>query len=218
MFFPNNTITSFRTKLATPIELEPDKWEAQLVEISYPRGYRKLLLYNTLRLDSTQIKFPIKHYEPLYDLIANLPQFFESSKKEKYISIFSEYLKKYISHDGMSKELLHPCYGGNSLKIKEEVVSSFPIRVYKGLEDLAEKVMNPANCHSSRVTMSVKDNCDFANPEPVYVYTDTINLLKYIENCVCVCILASNGPSIRLAAVWIEKTVEELLPDARRYK
>ena len=37
-FFRNNTIAGFRTKLATPIELEPDKWEVGLVEMSYPRG------------------------------------------------------------------------------------------------------------------------------------------------------------------------------------
>ena len=40
--------------------------------------------------------------------------------------------------------------------------------------DLAETIMNPANCHSSRVTVSVKYNSDFSSPEPVYVYTDVI--------------------------------------------
>jgi len=55
--------------LATPNELEPVKWEVGLVEISYPRGYKKCLLYNTLRFDSTPIKFPIKHYETLNDLM-----------------------------------------------------------------------------------------------------------------------------------------------------
>ena len=34
--------------------------------------------------------------------------------------------------------------------------------------------MYSANCHSSRVNVSVKDNSDFASPEPVYVYTDII--------------------------------------------
>jgi len=51
------------------------------------------------------------------------------------------------------------------------VVSHFPNRVYNGLEYLAETIMNPANCHSSRITESLKDNSDFALPEPVYVYT-----------------------------------------------
>jgi len=36
--FPNNTIANYRTKLATPIELEPNKWEVGLVEISYPES------------------------------------------------------------------------------------------------------------------------------------------------------------------------------------
>ena len=44
--------------------------------------------------------------------------------------------------------------------------------MYNGLEDLAETIMNPANCHSSRITIPLKDNSDFATPELVYVYTD----------------------------------------------
>ena len=34
--------------------------------------------------------------------------------------------------------------------------------------------MNPANCRFSTVTHSIKDNCNFAHLEPVYVYTDII--------------------------------------------
>ena len=117
LFFPHNTIANFRTKLPTPIEFEHDKWKVRLVEISYPKGYWKSLLYITLRLDSTEIKFPVKHYEFLYDLITNLPQFFESSKKAKFISIFRECIHKYIPHDGSSKELLKTCYGEYSLRI-----------------------------------------------------------------------------------------------------
>ena len=49
-----------------------------------------------------------------------------------------------------------------------------PNRVYNGLEGLAEKIMNPAECHSSRVYVHVKDNSDLASPEPVYVYTDIL--------------------------------------------
>jgi len=36
--FPANTIADWRTKLATPLELEHDKWEVGLVDISYPKG------------------------------------------------------------------------------------------------------------------------------------------------------------------------------------
>jgi hypothetical protein len=91
------------------------------------------------------MKFPVKHYESLYDLIANLPQFFESSKKKKIISIFSGYLNTYIPHDGFCKYLLKTCYGENSLRMNEKVVSQFPIRVYNGLEDLSETIMNPGD-------------------------------------------------------------------------
>jgi hypothetical protein len=155
--------------------LEPGRWEVGVVDISYPKGYKKRLLYNTLLLDSQEIAFPVKHCKSLYDLIANLPHFFESSKKEKFISAFSEYINRYVPQDELGKELLRTCYGKNSLRINEKVVSHFPLRVYNGLEDLAKTIMNPANCPSSSAAIPVKDNSDFATPEPVYVYTDIIN-------------------------------------------
>jgi hypothetical protein len=37
-YSPSNRIANFKTKLATPIELEPNKWDVGLVEISYPKG------------------------------------------------------------------------------------------------------------------------------------------------------------------------------------
>ena len=49
--FPGNTVDNFRTKLVTPIETDPDKWEVGLVEISYPKGYKKRLLHNVIYLD-----------------------------------------------------------------------------------------------------------------------------------------------------------------------
>ena len=58
--------------------------------------------------------------------------------------------------------------------IRDNVVSQFPNRVYNGLEDLAETIMNPANCHSSPVNAPVKGNSDFASPEIVYVFIDNI--------------------------------------------
>jgi len=66
------------------------------------------------------------------------------------------------------------CHGQNSLHISENLVSHFPVKVYKSVEDLFEKIMTPANCRSSRVTLAAKDNFDFTLPETVYVYTDII--------------------------------------------
>jgi hypothetical protein len=66
-YFPRNTIANFRTKLATPIELEPNVWEAGLVEISYPKGYKKQPLNNTLKVNSMEIKFPVRHCTSLHD-------------------------------------------------------------------------------------------------------------------------------------------------------
>jgi hypothetical protein len=34
--------------------------------------------------------------------------------------------------------------------------------------------MTPVNCRSSRVSLSTRDNFEFAMPEPIYVYTDVI--------------------------------------------
>jgi hypothetical protein len=59
--FPSNTIADFRTKQATPLEFEHDKREDGLVEIYYPKGYKKAFLHNTLRLGSEEIRFPVKH-------------------------------------------------------------------------------------------------------------------------------------------------------------
>jgi len=83
-YFPGNTIADFRTKLATPLELEHGKWEVGLIEISYPKGYKKRSLHNTLRLDSEEITFPVKHYESVFDLLTNVPRFYEPSIKRKF--------------------------------------------------------------------------------------------------------------------------------------
>jgi hypothetical protein len=64
-YFPRNKLSNFRTKLASPIELESDKWEVGVVEISYPKGSRKRMIHNTRRLVSMEIKFPVKHYESI---------------------------------------------------------------------------------------------------------------------------------------------------------
>jgi len=42
-YFPANTIAEFRTKLAATLELEHDKCEVGLVEISYPKGYKSVI-------------------------------------------------------------------------------------------------------------------------------------------------------------------------------
>jgi hypothetical protein len=121
------------------------------------------------------MKALVKHFESLYDLNANLPHFFESSKKEKFISTFSEYINRYMPQDGLGKELLSTCNGENSLRINEKVVSHFPLLLYNGIEDLAKTIMKPANCHSSRVTIPVQDKSDLATPEHFCVYTDLSN-------------------------------------------
>ena len=89
--------------------------------------------------------------------------------------LINEYLNKYTEEEP-SKQLFNSCYGENSVKMDNHVVSHFPSRVYNGVEDLAETIMNPANCRSSRITVSIKDYPNFTTPEPVYVYTYIIKL------------------------------------------
>jgi len=89
------------------------------------------------------------------------------------MSIFSEYLNKYTQEEP-SKKLFNSCYGENSVKIDNHIVSHFPAYIYNGFEYLAEIIMNPANCRTSRINASLKDSPDFITPEHVYVYTDII--------------------------------------------
>jgi len=128
-------------------------------------------LHNTLRLDSEEITFPVKQYESVFDLLTNIPPFYEPSINENFVRIFSNYINNYQKQ---SEELFSSCRGENSIMVDENLVSYFPTRVYNGIDDLAQIIMNPANCHSSTVNLSTKDNFNFTQPEPVYIYTDII--------------------------------------------
>jgi len=110
------------------------------------------------------------YYECMLGLVANIPDLLEPSKKERIMHIFSEYLNKYTEEP--STQLFNSCYVENSVKIDNHIVSHFTARLYNGLEDFDERIMNPANCHTSRITVSLKDNPDFTTAEPLYVYTD----------------------------------------------
>jgi hypothetical protein len=60
-FYPNDIIANYTPKLATPPELELNKWEVGFVNISYPNGYKMRFRHNILRLDSQDIPFRVKH-------------------------------------------------------------------------------------------------------------------------------------------------------------
>ena len=55
--------------------------------------------------------------------------------------------------------------------VNHNLVSYFLARVYNGIDDLAETIMNPAKCISSTLFLSTKGNLNFVLSEPVYVYT-----------------------------------------------
>ena len=123
----------------------------------------KSAYYNTIQLDSTEIIFPVKHYESVFDLLTHIPHFQDTSKKEQFTSVFSHYINKYMASDRPGK-VLASCYGDNSIRIDDNVISYFPARIYNGLQDLATTIMNPNNCHSSKITVTTNDNSNYATP------------------------------------------------------
>ena len=52
--------------------------------------------------------------------------------------------------------------------------NSFHACAYYSNDDLAETIMNPANCCFSTVKLSIKDKINFPQPEHVYVCSDII--------------------------------------------
>jgi hypothetical protein len=173
LYYPINTIANYTTKLVSPLELEPNKWEVGLVNISYSNGYKKRFRHNILRLDSQDIPFPVKDYESMLGLLNNIPELLEPFKKETFVRIFSKYVNIYAQQREAKpwQRLFNSCYGASSVMIDNQLVSHFPARVYNGLDGLTETILDPSNCRTSKVTVSLKDNPDFILPEPVYVYT-----------------------------------------------
>jgi hypothetical protein len=68
--------------------------------------------------------------------------------------IFSEYLNTYAQQRDANpwERLFSSCYGASSVVIDNQLVSHFPACVYNGLEDLTQTILDPANCHTSKVT------------------------------------------------------------------
>jgi hypothetical protein len=159
-----------------PIELKHDDWEVGLVEISYPTGYRKRIINSTLRLGNVKFNFPVKHYANMLDLAMELSKRYKKGSKEAevfYIA-YENALKPYAWPETVTSELPSSSYGDNSVQLKDSIVAHFPVRTYNGYQDLFDTIMKPANHTSSRVIIFTKDNIEFAQPEPVYVYTDII--------------------------------------------
>jgi hypothetical protein len=176
LYYPNNAIANYTSKLASSHELEPNKWEIGLVNVSYRNGYKKGFRHNILRLDSQDIPFPVKHYESVLDRVDNVPELFQPSKKETFMRIFSGYLNTYAQQRDAKpwERMFNSCYGASSVVIDNQLVSQFPARVYNGLEDLNKTILDTANCRTSNVSVALKNNPDFTAPEPVYVYRDII--------------------------------------------
>ena len=129
-------------------------------------------MHNSLSLDSKEIISPVKHYESVFDLLTNIPQFFEPSIYGSFICIFSNFINNY---EGQREEFFNSYRGENAIIVNENLVSYFPASVYNGIDDLAETIMNSGNCGSSTLNLPTKSNFNFVQPETVYVYTEITN-------------------------------------------
>ena len=68
-YFPGNTIANFRTN-----------WlQHSSLNMIHGKLDKKRFLHNTLRLDSEESVFSVKHYEAVFDILTNIPTFYESS-------------------------------------------------------------------------------------------------------------------------------------------
>jgi len=85
--------------------------------------------------------------------------------------VFSKCLHKYQTQN---EELFNSCRGENSIMFDENLVSYFPVRVYNGIDDLADTIIIPVNWYSSTVNLYTKEKFNYTQPEPVYIYTDII--------------------------------------------
>jgi len=94
-----------------------------------------------------------------FDLLTNIPRFFDTSINENFIRIFCKYINKY---EGQRKEFFNACRGEKSIMNNENLVSYFPAREYKDFDDLAATIISPANCRFSTVNLPTKDNFIFA--------------------------------------------------------
>ena len=98
-----------------------------LIEISYPKGYKKRIQQNILRLGSAEIKFPVRQYKSQHDLIITVAEFLESSEREEFIATFNGHINKYLHSDEFTTDLFKTCYEENSVQIDNKVVSHFHV-------------------------------------------------------------------------------------------
>jgi hypothetical protein len=162
-FCPRNIIASYKTKLATPIELFPDQWEIGLLEISSLRDYKQKIM---------EIKFPENYYESLREYFVTEITFQIGWERSEVAKAFHTYLKEYLLPDGYDSGILVVCYGKNSLQTGQSLVFHFSAQVYDLLEDLAKIIMTLINCTSSEVTVLETDASYFALPELFYICRD----------------------------------------------
>jgi hypothetical protein len=114
--------------------------------------------------------FPAQHNKSIIDLIATLSPILKTSENNEFVTILNTHLENITTFDGPDTLSLRECAKENTFQIEENVVSHFPVRTYNELDDLDSTTLDPTNCRYSKVSLTVKDNYDFATPEPAYIY------------------------------------------------
>ena len=83
-YFPQNTLTSFNTKLAKAIIPDDNKWEVALVEISFPKSWINVLegeneIYIEQNLKVKYLTIPVKQYSNNYEFYHAIDECFASN-------------------------------------------------------------------------------------------------------------------------------------------
>ena len=120
-YYPDNTLTTYTTKLAQPLELE-GSWEVGLAEIQYPRSWYNIYeedVYVTVR----------KHPEKIAILLRVKPGYYPNIKKllkvlDKIINVYGDGTSFRFTHDEITQ------------KVKVVVKTNFEINMSPSLQTI----------------------------------------------------------------------------------
>lgn len=168
-YFPHNTLSSYTTQLAQPLELKrEDNWHCALVELSYPYGFDTLeysvldddneMTANVIQTRVGRIVFPVKDYSSLQDIYTTIKDSVTDARmKEVLISELQWYLLRDQNSLGELRQFgkWTPDEAPASTKLKNSVqilikddrgnvhsdyTIEFPCKLWYGLDELLSEI------------------------------------------------------------------------------